>query len=236
MKVAYGPFNKLLRNPDELFEKSDWGTEAAARHHAMKLSDADRVEIVAYLFYRKFCPLSKAKATDALFACLLKSGDTKLALYLLQLSVDEQAGKYGHPLLHMAIKADWESGVRFLLSNGVDPNVAHKNNGVTVLMYASELGKEKFVTIFIEAGANLDLQDYRGFTALIHAVDKGNEDIVKILLLAGADKTLRNDAHMNALDIAYALGPRRGGQIIKLLKSDTAASYDWTQAGVPKWF
>lgn len=218
MKMAFGPFNKALRNPDEMFEKSDWGREAAARHDAMKLIETEKIKIVAYLFFRKFYPLSEAMANEALFASCLQVGDIHVARYLLQLGTDPNIERHGYPLLHMAIMTSCEPGAKVLLSNGTtNPNIAKESNGTTALMQATEKGSEKFVSMLIDAGADLNLQNYRGDTALMLAVQRGHVEIVSMLLRAGANPTLRNVYRESAAELAKFLDSRRGEKIIQML-------------------
>jgi len=59
--------------------------------------------------------------------------------------------------------------------------------GITPLLLASALGRERIVTILLEAKAPLDAQDNSGLSALALAVGKGHKDVVRRLLAAGSD-------------------------------------------------
>jgi ankyrin repeat protein len=56
--------------------------------------------------------------------------------------------------------------------------------------------------VFIQAGAELNLQDNQGETALMVAAAYGNAVIADELLKAGADFSLKNHKGQTALDIA----------------------------------
>tara|TARA_B100001758_G_scaffold140517_1_gene121071 strand:- start:176 stop:853 length:678 start_codon:yes stop_codon:yes gene_type:complete len=62
---------------------------------------------------------------------------------------------------------------------------------MTALTWMSKEGHTKIVQILIEAGAGLDIMDYKGRTALIWASSEGYTDIVEILIKAGADLDIK---------------------------------------------
>ena len=81
--------------------------------------------------------------------------------------------------------------VEFFLSNGANPNCSVR--GMTPLMFACQHGLISFATKLLQAGANVNLQDYIGVTALGFACisESPNKDLVKLLLQSGADINAR---------------------------------------------
>lgn len=73
-----------------------------------------------------------------------------------------------------------------LLNEGADPNKADYD-GNTALIWASEFGIDKMVTLLLRCGASVNAANRNGFTAL-HLAD--NERIARALLEAGADEHL----------------------------------------------
>lgn len=197
--------------------------DAAARHDAMNLSNTERNQIVSFLFFRSFYPLSESKAKDALFASCMRNGNGTVTHYLLRLGVEDATIRHGNSILHMSLLSDYEPGVKAQLSNGANPDITQRDSGMTALMFASDKCSEAYVTMLIDARADLDLQDHQGATALMHAVAKGSYEAARMFVTAGADVTLCNDRNRKAVDIAKSLGPRRGDKIAQLLESHEQA-------------
>ena len=60
-------------------------------------------------------------------------------------------------------------------------------DGITALIVASSLGKPSFVSILIEAGADIHAEDEDKCMPLHVASREGNADVAHILLQAGAN-------------------------------------------------
>ena len=92
-------------------------------------------------------------------------------------------------------KAAWDGDkeqVVALLSSDVDPNV-QDNNGYVPLHDAVIQGHGKIVSILLQAGAHIDIQDKEfGYTPLHDAARQGYNTISKLLLDAGARRDLRS--------------------------------------------
>jgi len=69
---------------------------------------------------------------------------------------------------------------------------------------ATVLGKTEVALALIDAGADVNYQNYEGSSALITAAFFCRTEIVKALLQKGADKTLRNKAGRTALESVSA--------------------------------
>ena len=82
--------------------------------------------------------------------------------------------------------------LKFLLENGANPN--HIDIlGRTPLFFAAKAGRPDMVTILMDHGANINLQDHHEETALMQLADNQPEHVegVKILLEHGADPNIR---------------------------------------------
>lgn len=210
------------------FDKSDWGIEAKARNDALDLSNEDKIRIISFLFFRRFFPITQARASQALLTACLRNGSLKTAKYLLQIGADDKAKLAQKPVLLLAMQQSGIPAVELLLEYGANPNVTDRS-GVTPLMNAAGSGAQKYTAMLIEAKAELDLQDSAGATALMHAVKAASYEVVSLLLAAGADRTIRNDRRHTALDLAVQLGPRRGDDVCKLLKAPPGTLLDKSQ-------
>jgi hypothetical protein len=97
-------------------------------------------------------------------------------------------------------------------------NVNAKNtSGVTVLMYASQLGYSDIVEILCIAGANPNLQDINGGSALMYAAMNSNTITAQILLKYGANLKLKNKNGATAIDYAKE---RKNTEIIEMFKEN----------------
>ena len=183
---------------------------------------------ISFLFYRRFFPITQARASRALLHACLRNGRLATAKYLLQIGADDKAKLSHKPVLHFAMEQGGIPAVELLLEFGANPNETD-GSGVTPLMKAAGSGAQKYTAMLIEAKAELDLQDHVGATALMHAVKAASYEVVSLLLAAGADITIRNDRQRTALDLAVQLGPRRGDNICQLLKAPPRTSLDKSQ-------
>jgi ankyrin repeat protein len=67
---------------------------------------------------------------------------------------------------------------------------------------AAYFGYTEVAKVFIDAGANLDLQNERGYTALMEAAIYGSTEIAKVLADAGANLRLQGK-------LGYTASPMR---------------------------
>ena len=75
----------------------------------------------------------------------------------------------------------------FYLDHGADVNFQDKRYGASALQVASQRGRKEVITLLLERGAKVDLEDKEGSTALMAAAYNGHTGIVEILVDAGAD-------------------------------------------------
>ncbi|PHS69055.1 MAG: hypothetical protein COB23_08050 [Methylophaga sp.] len=69
-------------------------------------------------------------------------------------------------------------------------------------MWAAGYGKAGEITLLIDAGANVDLQDDRGRTALMMAAHAGYIEVVTQLLSHGSKTSLMDNDGKSAYDLA----------------------------------
>src|SRR5262249_4288319 len=134
-------------------------------------------------------------------------------------------------------------GVKLLLAKGANVNAVSKTQdlpkiqtgtvefgGWTPLLMAVPFGPPEIVRTLMDAGAKVNVQDYRGFSPLMLAAasDHANPAVVRLLLGRSADTTPKTRAAETASDweakfgdaaITHALG---GGGVPKTEHADLA--------------
>lgn len=103
--------------------------------------------------------------------------------------------------LHTAAVTGNIEAVRQHIKAGTDLNIKESTRGSTPLITAAMFGKTDVALALIEAGADVNYQNYEGSTALHTAAFACHTEIVEALLEKGADKTLKNKAGRIAVDI-----------------------------------
>lgn len=89
-------------------------------------------------------------------------------------------------LLNMSIISDKIDIAEFLVRNGADVNLPNKM-GKTALILAAERGYDLLVSLILEFGGLINLQDKEGETALSSAILHDQVSTVKNLVDKGAD-------------------------------------------------
>ncbi|CAH3176235.1 unnamed protein product [Porites evermanni] len=116
----------------------------------------------------------------------------------------------GLTALHYATEVSFDPSscliVKQLINGGANINAVTKNDKCTPLMLASSrFCDEETVTLLIEQGAYVDLQDQKGNTALHNVVRRKSEEMVGTLLNAGASN-LCNSQGMTPLLLGCSKG------------------------------
>jgi ankyrin repeat protein len=102
---------------------------------------------------------------------------------------------------------DSSTSARPLLAGGADPNLAHRGDGTTPLMYAAAKGAVAMLDVLLAAGANVSATDNEGRTALHHACTRdGDPRAVRALLAAGADPDALDKHGAKPADYARVAG------------------------------
>lgn len=106
--------------------------------------------------------------------------------------------------LHAASYSSCLEVAKLLLDRGADINAKTYSN-LTPLHFLIRFSSSPEIEViqeFIQAGANLDVQDIHGYTPLMMAAEQGHLDVCSILLKNGADTRLKNKDGRTALAIA----------------------------------
>jgi hypothetical protein len=126
---------------------------------------------------------------------------------LIEAGADPNAtDNIGFSALMMAIGRSRVDNVVALLQAGANPNFQTNQIRRTALMMAVEgrPNEEQLVQILIDAGADLNLQDYRGNTAIMLTPKNEYLNYFTMLYLAGADLTIANNNGQTIHDLATA--------------------------------
>jgi ankyrin repeat protein len=113
-----------------------------------------------------------------------------------------KANKKAFTSLHLAAqKADF-SICSILLKHGADVNHKFPEDGGTVLHFAVLRLPTKFLELFLQNKAQIDIQNHERITALGMAAVCGYEDEIRLLLERKANVNLQNESGETVLEIA----------------------------------
>ncbi|KAG1685801.1 KN motif and ankyrin repeat domain-containing protein 1 [Nymphon striatum] len=156
-----------------------------AMHYAVSYGNFD---VVSLLLDSKVCDISKQNKVG--YTCVML-----VSLAKLRNNTDKDV-------------------VKRLLQLG-DINVKAAQNGQTALMLAVSHGRLDMVTLLVDAGAAVNIQDNDGSTALMCASEHGHIEIVKYLLTyPDIDSKLVDNDGSNALGIAMEANHRDIGLLL----------------------
>ncbi|KFD71000.1 hypothetical protein M514_02577 [Trichuris suis] len=141
-----------------------------------------------------------------------------LLLDCKQCEVDKP-NKAGYtPAMLAALSADLTDTNRMVMQRlfqMADVNIRTKQHGQTAIMLAASHGKMDAVTMLIENGADVNMQDEDGSTALMCAAEHGHKEIVRLLLdIPQIDASMVDQEGSTALAIAVENGYKDIGLLI----------------------
>lgn len=102
---------------------------------------------------------------------------------------DAATRKNGDTALHIAIRAESERFLKFLISKNKLPIDVRNQAMQTPLHLAAILGNEKLIAILLSNQANIESVSGNGRTAIQYAVENNHLNCVRLLLEHGAIKT-----------------------------------------------
>ena len=108
--------------------------------------------------------------------------------------------KYGHTLLHLAVREQRLSVVKYLVLQGADVNVKGGSGTTPLMLAASE--KIEVVNFLVSKGADVNGKNDLGTTPIDIAAWSGNIEIVKRLVSVGADIHVKTNRGQTPLDSA----------------------------------
>uniref|UniRef100_A0A8C3UAN5 Regulatory factor X associated ankyrin containing protein n=1 Tax=Catharus ustulatus TaxID=91951 RepID=A0A8C3UAN5_CATUS len=112
------------------------------------------------------------------------------------------------PLIWAAAFGEIET-VRHLLEWGADPHALAKERE-SALALASMGGYTDIVTMLLDRDVDINTYDWNGGTPLLYAVRGNHVKCVEALLAGGADLTEEADSGYTPMDLAVALGHKKG--------------------------
>ncbi|NXV80556.1 RFXK protein, partial [Atlantisia rogersi] len=112
------------------------------------------------------------------------------------------------PLIWAAAFGEIET-VRHLLEWGANPHALAKERE-SALSLASMGGYTDIVTMLLERKVDINIYDWNGGTPLLYAVRGNHVKCVEALLARGADLTTEADSGYTPMDLAVALGHKKG--------------------------
>ncbi|KAF7291606.1 ANK-REP-REGION domain-containing protein [Mycena chlorophos] len=139
----------------------------------------------------------------------------------------------GKTALYSAIWAGNMPSARLLLEAGANPNV-HNNRRIPLHAAAAYSADTDALVMLLNAGANIDAQDYFGQSALHHAISQLHDsdadkteirmDTISELLARGADVNLTNNSQETPLHWACRLPVATMGPLVELLLRNGAGA------------
>lgn len=121
----------------------------------------------------------------------------------------------GTPMLNVAIRAEQEECVNWILSQKVDIDAVSNDRGYSAVMDAVWKNNLGLTKKLIERGANLNYISRDGQSVLVLAVGAGNFEICKVLAEAGADPDVKDQMGMSALEYANLFGKKDIAQVLQ---------------------
>lgn len=126
--------------------------------------------------------------------------------------------EYGHVKTNLLFFTIYHRSVNVFreLLNWQPDLEARNNDGDTLLIASSRIGKEDIVIELLSKGVNINFQNRNGNTALIIAAIHGRINVIKSLLLFGADIKIENN---NDCDFFHHLDKSEKKEIKEFISS-----------------
>ncbi len=150
-----------------------------------------------YLIDRGF-----ALSEDAMGECVTSSHLDIVKNYLDAGYSPSCRNSKGVPLLCLAVRANHQDIISYLIEVGADINAVSDDRNNTPLMDAASSGQKESVVLLVNEGANLECQSKNGQTALILSVGHGDVDVSNYLLSVGSDFEIKDFLGMSAKSYA----------------------------------
>jgi len=112
----------------------------------------------------------------------------------------------GITLLHAAARACQEEAARLLIQRGADVTCRTEHELLTPLHFAALSGCVAVAEALLEAGADINAQDWLGQTALHFACEKDHSEMAKALVRAGANVNAIDREGLTPLHVACING------------------------------
>ena len=127
-------------------------------------------------------------------------------------SINRRDSSRGETALHTAVAHKQEGATRFLISAGIDPNIADKNGRTALHIACREIGGGRLVAVLLEIDSlNLDVMDVSGDTPLMIAIKYHvcRCDIARTLVSKGCRVTCGRPNQASCLHEAIRHGHRK---------------------------
>lgn len=152
------------------------------------------------------------------------NGKLKIVKKLIREGVDVNSrNENGNTILILACMYNHYNTAKFLVNSGANVNLKG-NNEYTALILSDQI---RLFELLLDAGADINAQDYVGNTALIRFSRIGPNEYVQYLLSRGADPDIQNNIGYTAFMFATVLGFSDIVETLIDFKADvTVTSYD----------
>jgi hypothetical protein len=135
---------------------------------------------------------------DSLAHCVSDGDLRAVELFLKAGFTPNLRNKQGVPLLCLAARGKHRAVAELLLEFGAAIDLQSEDRGYSALMDATLASSPELVGLFLERGANPDLQSKDGQTALVVAVGRNDLEISRRLLEAGANPDIADKLGFSA--------------------------------------
>ncbi|MET4580127.1 ankyrin repeat domain-containing protein [Ottowia thiooxydans] len=143
---------------------------------------------------------------DCAMACVaaMKYPELTKALHAMGARMPDSCKAGAERGLRDMVRTNDRAGVQAWLEAGVSVNAVNQD-GVSALMYVTQVPSLDLLELLINAGADPELFDKDGETALIYAAKRGNQGAADMLLRHGVDAGLNGPGSPSALQWALTL-------------------------------